>query len=418
MSPPGASKPPPPRGWPGMVRGAGRRPDPETPAVVDGAAWYALLESLRSAGEQVLAPGAPTSALDRAEGFRHLASLLRIGIAEMLVDMDPDRPRFQWADGTGKWGLDCADGLYAQAPLRGGTVYRIRGHRGSAHFVGLQMVASMRAVHDLDADALETDADGRFELWLGGEKRPGNWLELPDDANVLIVRQFFYDWHSEVPARLEIERVDEGPRRVSRPPAPEGIGAQLAALGRFVGENTAWWDEVAQRKRDEHPNCFPEDAGGLGVVAAASQAYQSFGIGSFVLDDDEALIIEVTPPKAKYWSLHLGNHWMESLDFANHQCSLNGHQARLDRDGVFRAVVSLRDPGVPNWLDPAGHGEGSMIYRWNQADGEPIPACRVVTFDALRGELPPDTPVVSPEEREEEIEQRRRHVQRRHARPQ
>ena len=122
------------------------------------------------------------------------------------------------------------------------------------------------------------------------------------------------------------------------------------------------------------------------------------------------------PPAAKYWSIHLGNYWMESLDFANHQSSLNGHQAVLDADGVFRAVVSLRDPGVANWLDPAGHAEGSMIYRWNQADGAPIPAARVVPFGEVRAALPPPTQTITPEERVAMIERRREHVRRRYAR--
>jgi hypothetical protein len=108
---------------------------------------------------------------------------------------------------------------------------------------------------------------------------------------------------------------------------------------------------------------------------------------------------------------------MESLDFANHQSSLNGFQARLDKDGVFRAVVAHRDPGVPNWHDTAGHAEGSMLYRRNQADGSPIPAARVVKLSALRESLPPDTPRVTAAERAAQIERRRAHVQRRFARP-
>jgi hypothetical protein len=108
---------------------------------------------------------------------------------------------------------------------------------------------------------------------------------------------------------------------------------------------------------------------------------------------------------------------MESLDFANHQSSLNGHQARLDRDGVFRAVVAHRDPSVPNWLDTAGHAEGAMIYRWNQADSAPVPAARMVKLSELRDALPTDTPRVTPAERAQAIERRRAHVQRRFARP-
>jgi hypothetical protein len=410
-------KPEPIGGWPGMVRGA-LRDAPETDSSVgDGVAWGDLLAQLQRVGKFVLGEGAPANDLDRAEGWRHLAALLRLGIGEMLIDVDPDRPRFEWNDGTAKWGLDCADALYAQAPVRAGAVYRVRGRRGSVHFLGLQLIARMRAVGDVDADELQVAADGGFEIQLGGDKpERGNWLALPDDATSLIVRQFFYDWDREVPATLEIERIDDGPRRAARDVGPGGIAAQLRALGRFVHDNTAWWARVANAKRDGHANTFPDDGGGLGQVASASQKYQAFGIGYFRLESDEALLIEVKPPAAKYWSLHLGNYWMESLDFANHQSSLNGHQAVLDADGVFRAVVSLRDPGVANWLDPAGHAEGSMIYRWNKADGAPIPAARVVPFGEVRAALPPPTQTITAEERAAMIERRREHVRRRYAR--
>lgn len=411
-------KPEAPAGWPGMVRAALREAPGDDPAIASGAVWADLLGELERAGGLVLGEGAPTSDLDRAEGWRHLASLLRLGIGEMLILADPERPRFEWNDGSTKWGLDCADALYAQAPVRGGAVYRVRGHRGSVHFLGFQLIARMRAVADLDADDLALDGGGCFELQLGGDRPArGNWLPLPEDATALIARQFFYDWEREEPATLEIERIDTGPRRAPPAASPGAIAAQLRALGRFVYDNTAWWARVAVAKRDRHVNTFPDDAGGLGQVAAAAQKYQAFGIGYFRLAKEEALLIEVKPPAAKYWSLHLGNYWMESLDFANHQSSLNGHQAVLDADGILRAVISLTDPAIPNWLDPAGHTEGSMIYRWNQADGAPIPKTRVVPFADLRAILPADTPTVTPQERLAAIERRREHVRRRYARP-
>jgi hypothetical protein len=405
-----------PAGWPGGVRAAARSGAAASPSEDDGSAWAGLLEDLRRAGELVLGADAPATSLDRAEGFRHLAGLLRIGVAEMLVEWDAERPRFHWSDGTGKWGLDCADAVYAQAPVRAGAVYRIRGTRGSVHFMGLQLIARMRAVTDVDADELEVASDGRFEIVLGGEPRAGNWIELPEGASSLIVRQFFYDWDNEVPASFEIERIDAGERRVPEVAAPAAVARQLNALGRFVHDNTDWWQRVALAKRAQ-ANVFPDDQGGLGAVASAAQKYQSFGIGYFRLADDEALLVEVKPPKAKYWSLHLGNYWMESLDYANFQTSLNGHQARIDEDGVFRAVVSGRDPEVPNWLDTAGRREGSMIYRWNQADSAPIPAARVVRLAELRSLLPAATPRVGAAERSEAIERRREHFRRRLARP-
>jgi hypothetical protein len=118
-----------------------------------------------------------------------------------------------------------------------------------------------------------------------------------------------------------------------------------------------------------------------------------------------------------YQGFHLANLWGESLDYANHQSSLNGHQAALDADGVFRAVVSARDPGVANWLDTVGHREGSLIYRLNIADSAPYPETRVVPWSGLQRELPADTRRVAPLERAAAIDRRREHVRRRFARP-
>src|SRR3989442_1128047 len=100
-------------------------------------------------------------------------------------------------------------------------------------------------------------------------------------------------------------------------------------------------------------------------------------------------------PAAKYWSFDACNFWLESLDYANHQSSLNGHQAMIDSGGMFRAVVADRDPGVPNWLDTVGHRVGSLIYRWNLADSAPYPETRLIKFDAISRHLPADTPRVT-----------------------
>lgn len=403
--------------WPGAVRRARRGEPDKDERLLGGDAWREFGEAVGRAGEIVLGPGAPKSPLDRVEGYLHLANLLRMGLGELVLPTDPDRTSFGWSDVASKWGLDCADGLYTQAAVRGGAAYRVRGHRGSAHFMGFQVMAGIRPAADRDADTLELERDGSFELTLAPEKCEGNWIPLPPEAGVVIVRQFFYDWDREVPARLSIERVGGGEPALPEPTVSPGtLARQLEALGRFLHANADYWAQVAIAKRDEHVNSFPADHG-IGAISAASQSYQAFGIGYFSLAEDEALLVEVKPPRAKYWSLHLGNFWGQSLDFANFQSSLNGHQAVLDRDGCFRAVVARRDPGIANWLDPAGHREGTMIYRWNQADSAPIPNARVVRLTDLLGELPPETPRIDAAARRAAIERRRLHVRRRYARP-
>jgi hypothetical protein len=89
----------------------------------------------------------------------------------------------------------------------------------------------------------------------------------------------------------------------------------------------------------------------------------------------------------------------------------------VDPDGVFRAVVTHDDPGVPNWLDPVGHAEGSMIYRWNLADSTPVPRIHTVPLKTLADHLPKSTPRVTPAERARVIAGRREGVRRRFARP-
>ena len=137
--------------------------------------------------------------------------------------------------------------------------------------------------------------------------------------------------------------------------------------------------------------------------------------GHYDLGPDEALIVEAVPAEARYWSLHIGNFWWESLDYASRHTSLNHHQAVLDDDGTFRAVVAHHDPGVPNWLDTMGHTKGPLLFRWVVADHGPATETQIVPFDEIRAHLPTGTPTVSPEERAETIRRRRRGAQRRFA---
>ena len=130
-------------------------------------------------------------------------------------------------------------------------------------------------------------------------------------------------------------------------------------------------------------------------------------IGRFELEPDEALILEVEPPVGVYWSISLGNPWLETIHYGRHQSSLNGHQAVLDSDGVFRAVIAARDPGVANWLDSAGHSNGAMLLRCVRTESAPVPQTRRVAFDEVLSSLPADTTTITLEERAQVVESRR-----------
>ena len=91
------------------------------------------------------------------------------------------------------------------------------------------------------------------------------------------------------------------------------------------------------------------------------------------------------------------------MEYLYCQSSLNGHQAALDSDGDFRAVISLDDPGVANWLDPQQRQQGHLVGRWYESSSQPVPTLKRVKRAELFDHLPPDTPRVTPEQRREII---------------
>ena len=384
--------------------------------LLDGSAWQHFARRLATLGERIHQVESADPAVDRPEGYRYLLMLLRNALDVAIEDIDPDYPRFNWLTRRNKMGWDCPDALYGNALVLDNASYRITGRRQSAHFLGLQVMGGVRTLRNLHADEIDIDADGRFEIIASPEPSDGNWLPIDPGAETIWVRQFFYDWENETPASLWIERVDDSGDRP--PPAtlePGFMARRLDALAANVEANVDMWLRVALAQRKAMRNRFPQEE--FGGSAMGAQAHQRAGTGSFCLEEDEALLIEVRPPRAKYWSFDLASIWLESLDYANHQSSLNGHQAVLDSDGLFRAVVSHRDPRIPNWLDTVGRLEGSMIYRWNLSDSFPIPNTRLIKWTHLDDHLPADTPRIDPQQRANIIDRRRRGVHRRFTRP-
>ena len=400
---------------PGSVGAAGRRSPSGPEELLSGRALEHLLDSLRRTGSVLRSDRVPTEETDQAAGYRHLLVLLALGIDEALRPSDPYRPFFAPAnvDNVLKWGMDCPDAAYTGSAVRGDATYVVRGRRNSVQYLGFQMMGGMASTTNVVADDLEMDADGRFEIVLSASEQRGNWMRLDESSSSLVVRQFFYDWSNEVAADLSIECVERPPSGDAPTPAPleaARIAAQIEALGAFVEASYAFWLDVEEGGRAQGVNCFREPAA-LTQMGAAAENVTTWG--SWSLEDDQALIIEVSPPEALYWSVSLGNFWWETIDYANRQSSLNGHQAVLDTDGVFRAVVAHRDPGVTNWLDTAGNHHGAMIFRWLRAADAPVPEVKVVELVELDRHLPPATARIDEASRRGALEARYDAVRRR-----
>jgi hypothetical protein len=124
--------------------------------------------------------------------------------------------------------------------------------------------------------------------------------------------------------------------------------------------------------------------------------------------EDEALILETAlPAEHRYWNVQVIDALWNQVELVHRQSSLNGVQARIDSDGRFRAVLSLADPGVHNWLDTGGNLYGMLIGRWYRCSDHPVPALKRVKLADLRAHLPADTPAITPEERQAVLRERR-----------
>ncbi len=370
-------------------------------------AWAHLLDRLKTAGELVASSDVNRNRVDYASGMRHLMVLLAVGIDEALrVDPDPELAVTRTStDDILTWGMECPDCLYMRATLRGGETYRLFGNRGTARYVGLQTMNGIVSTTNCLVDDLEVDAGGNFEVVLSADERQGNWMRVEGDHPTLVVRHFFYDWDSEKPSSLQIERIGDEVEPKDRSVAADvAVSRQIHALGEFVHDNLKFFLDF---NAGPPANAFmpPIDRSDIGAAAENRPV-----IGRYELGPDDALILEVEPPKGVYWSYSLGNQWWETIHYGRHQSSLNAHQAHIDSDGVLRVVVSSHDPGVANWLDTAGHSNGAMILRCVRTETAPTPSARVVKFADVSSELPPDTATVSPQQRAAIVAARRRAV--------
>jgi len=439
------------------------------------------LARARDAIDQPELMPAPGSDRNLAEGYRYLMGFVHSAV-ERAFHEDPYFPVFRNAlSATNKATIDNADAIYFMAPIDGRESYVVRGRAEDArHWRGGPPAATGRKAPQylifelsdgciagdsgslaelrpgvkaqtgrLDSTGIELEADGGFEILLAPERpagHTGNFIPThrrstrphPDhrdaspDRHACWVsgRQLFYDWEREEPIHLSITRVG-GEGEHPPPLTPERAAEQLRRMGELVQGQMRFWNEFytvllevyGKRGGRTGERFMPRNA--FNAVNAASgatgggQSTNLYAGGVFELEPDEALVVENqihVPPQ--YSGFHLANLWGESMDYANHQSSLNGFQAEPDADGVLRYVVAHQDPGVPNWLDTTGHREGFLTPRWAYAETPPPESwprisARKVRFDEVRAQLPAGTRSVSAEQRRERIRVRQEHVKRR-----
>ncbi len=388
------------------------------------AAWHRFSERLREAGDRVFKDANPAAPILRADAFRFLTQNLGQAFDLALETRDPAYPQLHaFCTPTRKLGGDVADFTYRQAWIDGNHVYRITGKRGTTRFLNVTVQGprpekipgtDWPSLHEpfgdipeanLTAQQLETDADGRFELHIGGEKRPGNWLPTTPGSRKLFIREGFDAW-GETPTTLSIERMGmDRPRPVPTPErmieAMEWAGGFLTGMMRDWPEHS--WSYSGGVCDPAFTNHFP--AGRAATSADDARRGRMAAHMIWALEHDEALIVEMDHHDG-FWIFGMGGVFGGSLDFMHRPVSYTPARTRVDRDDVVRLVIAHDDPGVHNWLDTQGFSNGNLTYRNLLSQNPASFRTRLVRRAELLSALPSDTAMVTPEERVQQLQDR------------
>jgi len=379
-------------------------------------AWHRFCDELKTAGEVAFRPTAARGPVDQAAGVRLLSRNIALALLFELENNDPEHPELlHYFDPLRKQGGDNTDALYVGAPINGSDTYRVSGQRGSARYFGVTVVERGATPWGggvagmLFGEQIRCEADGSFELYLSPEPHAGNWIRTTPQTFRVTFRQFFADWENETPMEAQIDRLtgDGAPPTLT----PERVADGLAGASHWVKWSLTYWADMIEKWKAQ-PNRFLSyrqlDDNRIDATPGGEPL-----IAYWTLPADEALVIRVRPPRAQYWSVEFGNYWWETMDYRYRLASTNCHHAVLEDDGELIVVVSHDDPGLPNWLDPSGHTEGYVTYRWMLADEHPVPRCLQVPCAALFDHLPARIRRITPEARRAQLAARRRGVQKR-----
>ncbi len=327
------------------------------------------------------APHIETEA-DLLEGLQYLAGCIA-GCTHLAFDYERDHPFLQ--SGTGpftKMGLDNPDTLYFGTRLQADRDYVVTGRRGTTTDLSFQLLggeytddnvpASQAAFDDRE---LEIAADGSFE-----------WRVRPTSHGQLVIREVYGDWSAQR-GTLTISRLDTA--GTAPPPLTrQTLEKRYATAGKQLVNRVKTWLQF--------PQWFylniPVNTMVVPRLTPGGLATQYSSAGHFELRPDQALVITIPVSDAPYLGFQLGSMWYISLDYINHQTSLNNTQAQADLDGKVRIVVADQNPGVTNWVETLGHRRGFLQFRWQrvsrkltEADG---PTVELVDFDTIPAALP------------------------------
>ena len=334
--------------------------------------------------------------LELLEGLRVLGRVTAL-CSELSLDVDPEAPWFFDMNSEARLvGGPNPDGEYHLAMIDGRYRYRITGRRGTATYLGFQVLAGRgltprRQAAYVSDHQLDLDEAGRFTLILAAEAPPAGepagstWVPIPEDASAVLVRQYVADRPAEQLAEFRIESVD--PVGLPELPSDERVAESLSAMGWTIAKLMTLHRTVMPELLDRPNQLVTAEAAALGDENTTPD--NLYMLGTFRLDEGEWLAVEFAPPGTRYWSVTVENIWHECIDPRRRTSSATNATAPAGRDGRVRLVIGARDPGEGDgdpvtWLDSGGRRRGFVTLRWLDHPDPPVVSTSVRTAEEVR----------------------------------
>lgn len=323
------------------------------------------------------------SAEDVTDAHRALMHLLDGGIGTMFEN-DVGAPQFRRiVTPTRKFTGDNSDAIYFDAPVSPDFEYRVRGNMHGAVYVSITLEEGtaegglgQRTAGIINDTEFETDADGNFEIRLGGDASDRNWLAMSPETSRITTRHYFEETISAAanPSRVPTWDIEVLAGRPS-PSRPDdsSVAAGIRRATEFVRSRTIGMPPMAETAASVPflsmvPNEFPAPVvpGDMGLAAVDA----AYSMAPYFLGPDEALVITGRWPDCRMANICLWTRFQQTFDYVQRQVSLNRAQTELEPDGSFRMVLAHQDPGCPNWLDTEGRSLGIVFWRFFLHEGD------------------------------------------------